>query len=190
LTNLKTLCLCDNQISDISVLSGLTKLTELRLSNNQISDVSALSNLTNVNIWLSDNQISDISALSVLTKVSLRLSNNQISDISALAELTELYRLDLRGNPLNTAAYCVYLPLIGSSNPNLTRLTYDPNPNPLTEDDIASLIDFAELALNWLETGCGEQNSWCDGADLNHTGYVDLDDLAEFLNYLHKETEE
>ncbi len=46
--NLTSLRLNENQISDISALSGLTNLTHLNLSVNQISDISPLSDLSNL----------------------------------------------------------------------------------------------------------------------------------------------
>jgi len=192
LTNLRELWLNYNHITDMSTVSTLTNLTQLHLFGNQIHDISAVSGLTNLtSLGLGDNQITDISSVSRLTKlVKLYLNNNRVSDTSALSGLTSLKYLSLQNNPLNTAAYCIYLPLVRSSNLNLTSLTYDPNPNPLTENDIANLIDFVEFALNWLETGCGEHNNWCDGADLNHSGNVDLNDVAEFAEYLLEDTDE
>jgi hypothetical protein len=118
------------------------------------------------------------------------LHENQIADISAVSELTSLKTLYLTNNPLNVAAYCIYLPLIRSFIPEPSNLSYDPNPNPLTNDDIMILIDFAESALNWLETDCGEYNYWCDGADLDRSGDVNLDDVAKFAEYLFEGTEE
>ena len=60
--NLGSLELYDNQVSDISALSGLINLSWLWLNYNQISDVSALANLTNVvgNVYLHYNNIVDI----------------------------------------------------------------------------------------------------------------------------------
>jgi hypothetical protein len=48
LTNLTSLSLRLNQISDIKPLSNLTKLTTLKLSGNEISDIKPLSTLTNL----------------------------------------------------------------------------------------------------------------------------------------------
>jgi hypothetical protein len=48
--NLRTLLLYDNQVSDISPLSGLTKLSHLYAENNGISDISALVNLMDLQI--------------------------------------------------------------------------------------------------------------------------------------------
>ncbi|OBQ15375.1 MAG: hypothetical protein AN481_19725, partial [Aphanizomenon flos-aquae LD13] len=64
LTNLTSLDLRENQISDIKPLSNLTNLTSLDLWENQISDIKPLSNLTNLtSLSLAGNQISDIKPL-------------------------------------------------------------------------------------------------------------------------------
>ncbi|MBD1211962.1 MAG: leucine-rich repeat domain-containing protein, partial [Dolichospermum circinale Clear-D4] len=69
LTNLTSLELGGNKISDIKPLSNLTKLTFLDLGENQISDIKPLSNLTKLTFLdLGENQISDIKPLSNLTK--------------------------------------------------------------------------------------------------------------------------
>ncbi len=151
-TNLKLLWLWDNQISNVSALSGLMELMDLDLSGNQISDVSALSGLMDLtDLDLSGNQISDVSALSGLTDLTdLDLSGNQISDVSPLSGPTDLRRLDmcdnqisdisglsgltglrllwLNGNALNNAAYTTYIPMIIANNPGID-IRYDP---PLT----------------------------------------------------------
>jgi Leucine-rich repeat (LRR) protein len=182
---LTNLGLSTNQISDISVLSGLTTLRYLDLEHNHIGDISAVSNLTNLNaLWLSDNQITDISALSGLTNLeTLSLHGNQVNDISALLELTGLKYLDLLNNPLNTSAYYIYLPVISSFNPKLTSLTYDPNPNLLTDDWGVELPNLIEFTNHFGKTGCGEQNDWCGQTDLNQSGSVDVNDFAELLEY-------
>ena len=58
LTNLTSLDLSTNEISDIKPLSNLTKLTGLFLGENQISDIKPLSNLTNLTgLFLSGNPL-------------------------------------------------------------------------------------------------------------------------------------
>jgi internalin A len=48
----------DNQISDLSPLSGLTNLQELTLRGNQISDISPLMELVNLEyLNLADNPL-------------------------------------------------------------------------------------------------------------------------------------
>jgi len=184
LTNLTELWLQENRISNISFVSGLTNLTGLYLWENQISNISAVSGLTNLTeLFVPDNQVSDISALSSLANLTdLSLYGNQISDISALAGLTNLAFLYLWDNPLNTAAYCTYLPLILANNPGI-YLVYDPNPNPLTNDCSTNWTDLAVFVAHWLEPGCGTWNNWCGGADLDHLAGVDLYDFAEFAQY-------
>ena len=64
LTKLQFLGLEDNDVSDISDLSGLTNLEQLELQDNEVADISALANLTNLSVlFLQRNQITDISAL-------------------------------------------------------------------------------------------------------------------------------
>jgi len=36
---------------------------------------------------------------------------------------------------------------------------------------------FAEFAKSWLDTPCGDENNWCQGADLDYYGDVDLEDV-------------
>jgi transglutaminase-like putative cysteine protease len=102
LINLKTLYLGRNQITDVSPLSGLTNLQELILGGNQITDVSPLSGLTNLrDLSLTENQIIDISPLSGLVNLSwLNLDSNQISDVSPLSGLINLKTLYLGRNQI------------------------------------------------------------------------------------------
>jgi len=103
LINLTSLDLSDNQISNLSPLEGLTNLTSLALANNQISDILPLAELTYLRrLFLLDNQIFDISPLAELTIIhELNLSYNQISDISPLASLTNLTLLTLSDNQIS-----------------------------------------------------------------------------------------
>ena len=101
---LESLDLQSNGIRDLSHigLDRLTNLTSLGLWNNYITDVSALAGLTNLAfLTLGRNHISDISPLSGLTNLwSLWLDGNQISDISVLHSMDNLQHLSIQGNPL------------------------------------------------------------------------------------------
>jgi hypothetical protein len=103
LDNLTGLCLSDNKISDLQVLEHLSNLTDLGLADNEISDISALSGLSNLtSLELADNEISDVSALSGLSNLeNLWLEGNEISDISALSGLNNLVSLDIRDNEIS-----------------------------------------------------------------------------------------
>ena len=100
LTSLTRLHLSGNQIADLSPLSGLTSLTELDLTYNGLRDISPLAKLTNLTtLYLYGNKISDISVLANLTNLTvLFLEFNRIVDISPLASLTNLTELHLHGN--------------------------------------------------------------------------------------------
>ncbi|MHC4574048.1 MAG: hypothetical protein ACYS76_07935 [Planctomycetota bacterium] len=41
---------------------------------------------------------------------------------------------------------------------------------------------FAKFAQHWLNAPCDENNTWCDGADLNHIDGVDWADLRLLLD--------
>jgi internalin A len=103
MSSITFLDLNENQISDISDVSGLTTLTDLRVSNNQISNISAVSGLTNLKyLYMSHNQLTDISDVSALTNLkSLGFRNNQVSNISALSGLTELNTVNLQYNQIS-----------------------------------------------------------------------------------------
>ncbi len=120
--NVTELWLHDNQISDISPLSGLRKLMVLDLYSNEISDISPLVELMNLTeLGVGKNDISDISLFARLTNLrGLGLNNNQISDISPLAELTNLGGLNLYDNQISDIS-----PLAELSN--LTDLYLDSN---------------------------------------------------------------
>lgn len=114
----------DNQIWDISPLSGCKKLTIVSLGMNHISDITALEelpvleeaglqwnqienieilgklkNLTAVN--LSANQVTDLSPLEGKTNfTALGLAGNNISDITPLRNMTDLMNLSLSSNQI------------------------------------------------------------------------------------------
>jgi probable HAF family extracellular repeat protein len=182
--NLKYLNLEHNHISDISALAGLVKLRELDLDADQVSDITPLAGLKDLEkLDLKANRIRDIAAISAMTNLAgLDLKYNLISDISSLSGLLQLTELELQGNPLNTAGYCSVLPSIRANNPGID-LDVDPNPNPLTEDCITDPDDLLEFAYLWLETACDQNNDWCEGADMDHSGQVNMRDFAQLAGY-------
>ena len=105
MTALTELDLTDNQIVDVTPLSGLTALIELRLSRNSIQDVASLVGLTALTqFYLDRNQIVDVSPLAGWNPSSrcastgrysdevtvLDLSHNQIQDLTPLNELIDI----------------------------------------------------------------------------------------------------
>ena len=141
MTNLQSLNLGGNRISDLMPLSGLMKLERLFLISNEISDLTPLRGLVNLQLLaVNNNEISEITALSGLFRLSdLTLSNNQISDITPLSRLTGLEHLWLSDNqirnlnPLNALMSLRLLDLrsLGGLT-NLQRLELGNNPITLT----------------------------------------------------------
>ena len=120
--NLQVLRLDNNQISDISSLSGLTSLQQLYISSNQISDISSLFGLTSLQqLELNNNQISDISSQSGLTNLQLLvLDNNQITNLTPLESLIHLNWLTLAVNQVTDLEPLV----INNSNGGLGKGAY------------------------------------------------------------------
>ena len=102
--NLKELYLGGSSVSDTDIvaLAGLTNLTRLGVTGNRdLSNLSVLSGLTNLK-WLDlrDCNISDISPLSGLTNLKwVNLEHNNISDFSPLDDLPETTKIFDLFNP-------------------------------------------------------------------------------------------
>ncbi len=88
-TNLNSLNLSKNEISDASLLSELNELRNLELSENKIDDITFLSKLKNIkSIGLDSNNISFVNDISNLNNLMLiNLSNNNIKDLSFISKL-------------------------------------------------------------------------------------------------------
>lgn len=141
LKNLEWLNLDNNEISDISPLSSLTKLIHLDLGMNRISDIQALKGMKNLkSLLLDNNNISDISPLKELTQIRfLNLSNNKITDITPLEGYKNLYALILDNNYINDIT-----PI--QNNLNLTSLGLNNN----NVQDISILANFRKLIALYL----------------------------------------
>ena len=83
----------------LSDIGRLTELTSLKLANNEITELEFLTPLEKlVSLDLSNNQISDITPLAQLKKLrTLHLDNNDIRDFSPLYDLSELTMLTIGG---------------------------------------------------------------------------------------------
>jgi hypothetical protein len=142
LTNLEVAYLDSNRISDVSPLSGLAKLRELRLQGNEISNLAPLAGMTSLQILaLRVNNISSISALAGLTNLeTLHLEDNQVSDLAPLAGLSHLSELRIGYNQISSLA-----PLSG-----LSHLRYlDAHSNHISNlSSLAGLSGLEELMLN------------------------------------------
>ena len=141
-TNLQSLDLGGNQITDIRPLANLIQLTWLSLWNNHVEDITPLANLTKLKtldlsynysiesleplknlihlevLSFTNNQVKDITPLANMTKLKyLELRYNQVSDLTPLANLINLEELYIKDNLANDIT-----PLQGL---NLIKLSYD-----------------------------------------------------------------
>ncbi|MEG4252316.1 DUF6745 domain-containing protein, partial [Microcoleus sp. Pol10D4] len=91
-TNLSSLYLNNNQITDISALRELTNLSSLYLNNNQITDISALRELTNLTtLYLNNNQFAPLCVLGELAQKRLTLSTRPIDGQKATEAIKFVY---------------------------------------------------------------------------------------------------
>ena len=121
--NLESLAVVNCGVTDLSPLAGLGGLRRLSLGGNDISDVSVLSGLSNLEfLGLWNNRITDVSPLGNLTKLTqLNLSGNQLSTADALSGLTGLKELWIRSNRLSDLSFTDSMPdlkvLMAGGNP-------------------------------------------------------------------------
>ena len=166
-TNLVTLRLSGNPITDLHPLANLTTLENLYLSHltpeTASLDLRPLANLINLKqLTLINSKVSDISSLAGLkTLRELSLSNNQIEDFTPLAGLTNLEGLWIRNNPATD-----FSPLAGL---NLIEFRSDADVN---DDGVVNILDLVAVANAF---GKAEP-------DLNGDGVVNIQDLVIVVN--------
>jgi internalin A len=106
-SNLLTLDLGFNQLTNLSPIAGLTKLTQLHAGWNPLTNCTPLAGLTNLTyIDLNSDQLTNISPLGGLRKlIQLVVPWNHVLDASPVAGLTNLVWLDIGGNrgPLDSS---------------------------------------------------------------------------------------
>lgn len=102
LSNLKSLNLGHNTISDITNLSKLIQLESLNLSSNKITDISPLEGLICLTyLNLGNNKIQSLAPLRELTNLKfLNASYNKLSSVIVLSNLRQLEVLNVSGNKI------------------------------------------------------------------------------------------
>jgi hypothetical protein len=62
-------------------------------------------------------------------------------------------------------------------------LVWQISPADIYTDGRNNFRDFAVFAQYWMRDDCAIYNDYCDWADLDFSGYVDIDDLIELMSY-------
>ncbi len=122
LTNLTTLDLAVNQLTNLTLPADLTSLTMLWLYQNQFTDLTLPAELTNLTtLNLGYNRLADFSFLTGLTSLTtLYLWGNQLTSFTLPAALSGLSYLYLGNNPLTTLV--LPEPTAGAVNPPVETL--------------------------------------------------------------------
>lgn len=137
-TELERLNLSGNNISDLSPLMNLQHLQWLDVSNNQISDMRPLMGLPSLDyLDISGNYISSTAAVGTMSGLrELRLSYNEISDFSGLKNLTGLRMLSVKGTGLADGSLGYFKHLN-----NLVQLEIDDNYD-LSSDAVLEMMAY------------------------------------------------
>jgi internalin A len=124
LHKLAKVTLTDNRVTDLTPLAGLPALSDLGLSGNAITDLTPLTRVRTLRfLGLNQNQISNLAPLAGLTALdTLDASENQISDVTPLAHLPQLRRLTLSGNQIASAAPLRDMPALSMLNISRNRV--------------------------------------------------------------------
>ena len=122
-TNLDTLVLDNNSITDVTPLARLTNLEYLNLNENSITDVAPLAGLTNLEyLNLRRNFIREVAPLASLVNLeflNLDLNRKRFNDASSLASLTKLKTFAISDAP---AIGSSTMGQLVASLPNLEKL--------------------------------------------------------------------
>ena len=142
-----SLDLSNGYIRDLSGIQYFKNLEELNIANNEISDLSPLSGCAKLKTLDASGQyISNLGALSALKELTeLNLADNELTTLSSLKELTELQKLDVSGNEI----------VVFGTAGKLQNLQYlSMADNPMKEIDLSTLSGLTNLTeLN--VSGCG-----------------------------------
>lgn len=154
-TNLETLVLQYNEISDLAPIAGLTNLEVINFDRNRILDLSPLAeleNLVEIGFWdngptfdTAEDGITDISVLANLPNLEvIYLSDNNIADITALEELDNMRVLWLIRNNLTNSSLS---PLTGKTTLRSLRIGNQRINRGITDSTVLATLP----NLAWLE---------------------------------------
>lgn len=132
----------DNNISDLSVFSEMSRLEGLWVNNNNISDLSPLKNLKNLKyLSVEDNNISSLSSLSGTRNLEqLWCGGNPISDLSPISKNKGMLQIGIRSCGISSI----------SALSDMTKLEYiAANGNNIS--DLSPLKNTKKLQQFWID---------------------------------------
>jgi len=178
-----SLILADMGLSsaDLSPLSELTELKSLTLTDNRITELSALSALKKLTfLHLGGNRIADLTPLAGLKALrTLYLDGNPVEDLTPLYGLKNLRTLSLQGIPIGSNA----LEALREALPDCSVFCDDilEEPKEITMGGLTFQSDVTELDLSGRELSDITALSDCAALtklDLSHNKISDLTPLA------------
>lgn len=150
--NLEYLCICGNQITDITPLLSLKNLRMLDLSANPISSIEGIGALTNLeDIRLTTTDITDASPLWDCAQLHLvMLDSTYITDISGAAQLPHLEHLNIEGTAVQNVSFLDEADNLVRFQANRSRISSIPDfkqtKNIYLDIDTSDVRDFSPLA--------------------------------------------
>jgi Zn-dependent metalloprotease len=89
----------------------------------------------------------------------------------------------ITGTPQTPGTYNVTISVTDHSQPPHTArrsiaFTVGYRGSDLNQDCGTDFIDYAMVAASWRGTGCSTANSWCTGADIDHSGAINWKDIS------------
>ncbi|WP_099222977.1 immunoglobulin-like domain-containing protein [Listeria costaricensis] len=128
-TNLDELAIENSDLSNVSLtpISNLKNLKKLYLNNDNLSDISAISGLVNLNqLYIVGNHITDLSPIQNMKELTnLDAINNDIEDISVLEDLPNIHAVYLLDNHVYDVSYLndKYVGTVDVENQTITMPT-------------------------------------------------------------------
>ena len=161
-TNLESLYLGGNYLTNLPSFTPLRRLALLNLDENWVRDISPLAGLTNLTyLSLNRNPITNFAPLTTLTGLAnLELAGNSISNINFLTAMPQLRFVDLSFNRVSNLD-----PLLALSN--LTSVVLAGNPG-------ADFVKFADLA--------SLQSLWLHNNSISDAGFVHKMHQLQYLD--------
>ncbi len=149
-TNLQTIWLNQNNITDLTPLTSMVYLSSLDFSNNLVADLSPLQNLGHLTgIWCYSNQITSLEPLQYLTNLTaIFVGGNQITDLSPLVPLTQITHLECSSNQIadiSPLEGLINLQWMSVSNNNIQGIL------PLVNNTGIDSGDYVDISYNLLD---------------------------------------